>query len=88
MPADEFADWQAYFQVEPWGTHAMETIMAQVCQAVIATSGNRPPDMAELMPFVSYRNKILGPRKLTGEELYHKAMAGIGGNIRITSNGG
>lgn len=86
MPADEYADWQAYFQVEPQGLHGIEILIAQLCQAVIAASGTRPPDMEELMPFVTHRKRILGPKRLTGEALYNKAMAGA--TMRIVNNGG
>lgn len=88
MPADEFADWQAYFQVEPWGTHAFEVMMAQLCQAVIATSGTRPDDMVKYMPFIQHRQTLLGPKALDSDALYKKVteqMNGIG--IRIVRDG-
>jgi len=88
MPADEFADWQAYFQVEPFGVHGMEILMAQLCQAVIATSGTTPRSMAEYMPFVEHRARIVGAKILSGEELYKKAVDGLSSaSMRIVSNG-
>lgn len=53
MPASEFASWLAYFQIEPWGSHALETVMAQVCQSIIAGAGTPAPEMQSLMPFAS-----------------------------------
>lgn len=89
MPADEFADWQAYFQVEPWGTHAVEVLFAQLCQAVIATSGTTPRNMSEYMPFIKHREQIVGIKALTGEQLYEKAIAGASSaSIKVVSNGG
>jgi hypothetical protein len=88
MPADQFADWQAYFQVEPWGTHGVEVMMAQLCQAVIATSGNKPSDMVEYMPFIKHRERLLGPKALDSETLYKKVteqMNGIG--IMVVNDG-
>lgn len=88
MPADEFADWQAYFQVEPFGIHGMEILMAQLCQAVIATSGTTPRNMSEYMPFVEHRARLVGAKILTGEELYQKAVGGAASaSIRIVSDG-
>ena len=75
LPAEEFASWCAYFEVEPWGTHALEILIAQLCQITWGASGAKnPPRMEQLMPFSQHRQAIVRPR-LSAVDLYAKAAA-------------
>lgn len=74
MPADEYASWLAYFEVEPWGTYAMELVIGKALQLQCAASplSKDVPDLTDLMPFVSHRKRLLGPKVLSPEELLNK----------------
>lgn len=84
MSAVEESSWRAYFEVEPWGTHAAEILAAQLCQIVWATSSTKSaPKMDELMPFVGFRKSIIEQPK-SAEQLQNKlltAFAGLGKEI-------
>jgi hypothetical protein len=84
MSAVEESSWRAYFEVEPWGTHAAEILGAQLCQIVWATNSTKaPPKMNDLMPFVEFRKSIIEKPK-SAEQLQDKlriAFAGIGKEI-------
>jgi hypothetical protein len=72
MDALELAQWRAYFEVEPWGTHAAEILGAQLCQIVWATNSTKAsPKMEELMPFVKVQ-KHYTKDPITGEALQDK----------------
>lgn len=78
LSADDFADWQAYFEVEPWGTHGMEILVAQLCQAIYGAAGvKHVPKMQDLMPFDGIIRKLSAQPK-TPEELYESAKAAMG----------
>lgn len=90
MPADEFSSWLAYFEVEPYGTHAMEVLISRLLQTQYAASGAKKiPDAEQLMPFVAYRKQMLGPRQKTPEELAEK-IRGFTSNagLKVLRNGG
>lgn len=73
MPADEYASWLAYFEVEPWGTYAMELTIAQVMRLQCAAAGAKSvPEITDLMPFVSHRKQLMGPKVVSPEELLNK----------------
>lgn len=73
MPADEFSSWLAYFEIEPWGTYALELALAQIMRLQYATAGAKSvPEVQELMPFVSYRKRLTGAKHKTPEELLEK----------------
>jgi hypothetical protein len=73
MPADEYSSWLAYFEIEPWGTYAAEFLVSRIIQTQYAAAGAKNmPDIEELMPFVSYRSRMIGPKAKTPEELLQK----------------
>ena len=68
----------AYFEVEPWGTHALEILVAQLCQVVYASAGAKStPKIVDLMPFDGIIRKMAAQPK-TPEELYESAQAAMG----------
>lgn len=74
MPAEEFASWCAYFEIEPWGTHALEILIAQLSQITWGASGAKnPPRMEQLMPFSQHR-QAYASKHMTAEQLYQKAV--------------
>lgn len=75
LTAEEFASWCAYFQVEPWGTHALEILAAQLAQVTWRASGGKnPPPMDELMYFSKHRQSCKA-KQMTAEQLYQKAAS-------------
>ena len=78
LSADEWADWRAFFEIQPWGTHALEIFVAQLCQAIYGAAGAKQvPKMQDLMPFDAIIRKMMTQPK-TPEELYEAAQAAMG----------
>lgn len=88
MPSSDFASWVAYWQVEPWGSHADETLNAALCQTMIACQGGKPPNMADLMPFVQTQKRMTPTKRKSAEQLMETfRQASKSGQYRIARNG-
>ena len=61
MPAAEFVDWCAFYQIEPWGYHADNWRMGMACATAANVAGRKKP----LKPSDFYPR---APRKLTPQE--------------------
>jgi hypothetical protein len=59
MPADELASWRAYYEIEPWGIHGMEILMANLCQTIVASAGGKSPEFTTFMPMHNAKKKMI-----------------------------
>jgi len=60
MDAREFAEWQAYYAIDPWGDQREDLRTAMVCQLVSAFGG-KPPPLRDFMPFADEARKEREP---------------------------
>jgi hypothetical protein len=68
MDACEFESWQAYFQVEPWGVHAMEILNGEMQRTIYHSAGAKNiPDLYNLMPFHSAIKRASTPSKSSAD---------------------
>jgi hypothetical protein len=45
MPVTEYLEWQAYFEVEPWGSHYDDVRLGTIAAAIV--NGNRDPSKSQ-----------------------------------------
>lgn len=69
MDAKEFAEWRAYLEIEPPGTHGMELLLAQVCQFIAASAGAEVGEILDLMPYHSRIRKMLQPPQSEADQI-------------------
>jgi len=76
MPYDEYLSWKAYHDIEPWGSHGVEILIAGLCQAVIAASGSKHvPKTTDMMPFRLTIDRLI--RREINQSDYDRIMSSI-----------
>lgn len=62
MPAELFLQWQAFYDVEPFGFKANSLLIAAPIARLSQYMGNKQPTLAEFMLTIHKRVKAQGPK--------------------------